>query len=103
MIIAANILSASGDFWSVQNCSKVLDVLGNDTQKLLEDYSTCASPIEQGNLHAVTAVRVNMRGTVVQVNAALNESFGMSGWVNFTLHAIGVEVYVSPSTNPLAG
>lgn len=26
--------------------------------------------------------------------AALNESFGMSGWVALVLHAVGVEVYV---------
>ncbi|KAM0715242.1 hypothetical protein Q7P37_008740 [Cladosporium fusiforme] len=94
MIIAANILSTSGDFWSIQDCAKVLDVFGNDSETLLEIYPTCVSLIQQNNLHATTLVHVNMRGTAVEVMAALNESFGMSGWVAFTLHAIGVEVYL---------
>lgn len=94
MIIAANILTASGDFWSVQECVKVLNVLKDDAELLLKTYPTCASLIEQGNIHAVTAVHVNMEGITVEVMAALNESFGMSGWVAFTLHAIAVEVYV---------
>lgn len=94
MIIAANILTAAGDFWSVQECAKVLDVLKDDVQMLLDVYPACTALIEQGDLGAVTAVHVNMEGTAVEVMAALNESFGMSGWVAFTLHAIGVETYV---------
>lgn len=94
MIIAANILTAAGDFWSVQECAKVLDVLKDDAERLLEVYPACTSLIEQSNLAAVTPAHVNMEGTAVEVMAALNESFGMSGWVAFVLHAIGVEVYV---------
>lgn len=104
MIIAANILTSAGDFWSVQECAKVLDVLKDDVQALLEVYPACANLDKQDNIAAVTTVHVNMEGTAVEVMAALNESFGMSGWVAFALHAIGVEVHVcSLSPNVVYG
>jgi len=96
MIIAAQIVSAAGDFWAVQNCSKLLDVIG-DAQTLVEQYPTCASLINDGNLNAVAAVNANFGGSAVELMSAMNISFGMAGWIATTLHAIGVEVYVSLS------
>lgn len=94
MIAAANILSSSGAgaYFSVQPCAKLLSVLSSSSPdasaNLTALYPSCTSP------SAVAPVRVNMSGSVLEVMAALNESFGMSGWVALVLHAVGVEVYV---------
>ena len=94
MIISAQIISAAGDFWSVQNCAKLLDVIG-DAQTLVEQYPSCSSLIDDGNLKAVAAVNANFGGSTAELMSALNISFGMAGWLATSLHAIGVEVYVS--------
>lgn len=94
MIIAAQIISAAGDFWAVQSCSKLLDVIG-DAQTLVEQYPSCSSLINDGNLKAVAAVNANFGGSVVELMSAMNVSFGMAGWLATSLHTIGVEVYVS--------
>jgi hypothetical protein len=94
MIIAAQILSAAGDFYAVQNCSKLLDVIG-DAATLVEQYPSCSSLIDSNNLKAVAAVNANFGGSAVELMSAMNLSFGMAGWLATSLHAIGVEVYVS--------
>lgn len=94
MIIAAQILSAAGDFWSVQKCTKLLDVIG-DAQTLVEQYPSCSSLVKDGNLKAVAAVNANFGGPAVELMSAMNISFGMAGWLATGLHAIGVEIYVS--------
>jgi hypothetical protein len=96
MLIAAQIVSAIGGFWSVQNCAKLLDVMG-DAQQLAENYPSCASLIDAGNLQAVAAVEADYGGSVEQLMSAMNITFGMAGWLGLGLHAIGVEVYVSRS------
>lgn len=94
MIIAAQIISSAGDFWSVQSCAKLLDVIG-DAQELVQQYPSCSSLIDGGNLGAVAAVNANFGGSAVELMSAMNMSFGMAGWLALGLHAIGVEVYVS--------
>jgi hypothetical protein len=95
MIISAQIISAAGDFWSVQKCAKLLDVIG-DAQTLVEQYPSCSSLINDGNVRAIAAVNANFGGSAVELMSAMNVSFGMAGWLATSLHAIGVEVYVSP-------
>lgn len=94
MIISAQIISAAGDFWSVQNCAKLLDII-EDAQTLVEQYPSCSSFVTDGNLKAVAAVNANFGGSTVELMSAMNVSFGMAGWLATSLHAIGVEVYVS--------
>lgn len=96
MIISAQIVSAAGDFWSVQNCAKLLDVIG-DSKELVENYPSCAALIDANNLQAVAAVKADFGGSVEQLMSAMNISFGMAGWLALGLHALGVEVYVSLS------
>jgi len=96
MIISAQIVSATGDFWTVQSCAKLLDVIGKE-QQLVESYPSCASLIDANNFQAVTAVKANFSGSVEQLMSAMNITFGMAGWLALGLHAIGVEVYVSLS------
>jgi hypothetical protein len=102
MIISAQIISAAGDFWSVQDCAKLLDIVG-DAQTLVEQYPSCASLINDGNLKAVAAVNANFGGSTVELMSAMNISFGMAGWLATSLHAIGVEIYVSLRCDFLLG
>lgn len=102
MIIAARILSSTEDgIWSAQKCTKLLDIV-QDAQQLVQDYPACASLVDSGDTGAVAAVRANFDGTAPQIAAALNESFGMAGWIALVLHAIGVEVYVRASAGRLS-
>lgn len=94
MIIAAQSISSAGDFWSVQSCAKLLDVIG-DAQELVQQYPSCSGLVNGGNLEAVAAVNANFGGSAVESMSAMNMSFGMAGWLALALHAIGVEVYVS--------
>lgn len=94
MIIAAQIISSAGDFWSVQSCVKLLDVIG-DAQELVQQYPSCSGLVGNGNLEAVAAVNANFGGSAVELMSAMNMSFGMAGWLALGLHAVGVEVYVS--------
>jgi len=99
MIIAAQIVSAAGDFWSVQNCAKLLDVIG-DAQQLVDQYPSCASLIDANNFQAVTAIKADFSGSAEQLMSAMNITFGMAGWLALGLHAMGVEVYVGFSFPP---
>lgn len=94
MIISAQIISAAGDFWSVQNCAKLLNII-EDSQTLVEQYPSCSSLVTDGNLKAIAAVNANFGGSTVELMSAMNVSFGMAGWLATSLHAIGVEIYVS--------
>ena len=102
MIISAQIISAAGDFWSVQNCVKLLDIVG-DAQTLVEQYPSCSSLINDGNLKAIAAVNANFGGSTAELMSAMNTSFGMAGWLATSLHAIGVEIYVSLRCDVLLG
>lgn len=101
MIISAQIISVAVNFWSVQNCAKLLDVIG-DAQALVEQYPSCSSLVNDGNLKAIAAVNANFGGSAVELMSAMNVSFGMAGWLATSLHAIGVEVYVSLQCNVLS-
>jgi hypothetical protein len=93
MIIAAQIISSIGSFWSVQPCVKILSVLDNNTTRLGEDFPLCQAFLD-GNLDAQTIVHAEF-ATAPGIIASTNESFGAAGWLALLLHAIGVEIYVS--------
>jgi hypothetical protein len=94
MITAAQIVSAADDFWTVQSCTKIFDVIG-DARTLVDQYPSCSSLANDGNLKALAAVSSNFGGSAAELMSAMNISFGMAGWLATSLHAIGVEVYVS--------
>jgi hypothetical protein len=94
MIIAAQIVSDAGDFWTVQSCAKLFDVI-SDARTLVHQYTPCSSLVNEGNLKAVAAVSSNFGGSAVELMSATNITFGMADCLAASFHAIGVEVYVS--------
>jgi hypothetical protein len=94
MIIAAQNVSAAGDFWTVQSCAEFFDVI-SDARTLVDQCPSCSSLVNDGNLKAVAAVSSNFGGSAVELMSAMNVTFGMADWLATSLHAIGVEVYVS--------
>jgi hypothetical protein len=93
MIIAAQIISRIGTFWSVQPCIKILSVLGNNTTRLVQDFPLCQAFLN-GNHIAQTIVHAEFH-TAPGIIASTNEAFGAAGWLALLLHAVGVEIYVS--------
>lgn len=65
-------------------------------QATLARYPECASYLNGTNPGQQAAVHANFgSGEPVEIGAAMNMCFGMALWVALSLHAIGVEVYVS--------
>jgi hypothetical protein len=97
MILATVIISKTGEYYAAWSCAKIESALPSSSM-LLSQYPACASYVNGSNPNAVAPVLANLDGeTGVNAGAALNLSFGMGLWLSVVLHAIGVEIYVSPS------
>lgn len=95
MIISAMIISNKGHY-AVWSCAKITATIAKDVD-LVSANPACASYADGSNLDQVSAVLADMGGTsAVNAGAALNMNFGMALWLAFVIHALGVEVYVSP-------
>ena len=60
-------------------------------------YPACASYLNGTDVGQEAVVHADFGGDVsTELGAALNMSFGMALWLALALHAVGVEIYVSP-------
>ena len=95
MLLSAVIISQLDDVYSAQSCVKMLNVLKNSTE-LTEQYPSCSALTVGGDMTAQAVVKAEfLSGGLLGTMASLNESFGMAGWLALSLHAVGVEIYVS--------
>jgi hypothetical protein len=95
MIISATIISNKGHY-AVWSCAKIAATISGNMD-LVSAYPACASYADGSNLNQVSAVLADMDGaSAANAGAALNVNFGMALWLASAIHAIGVEVYVSP-------
>jgi hypothetical protein len=92
MIIAAQIISNQG-YYAVWTCAKIESTLP-DPSSLLNHYPTCAGYATGANPAQVSLVEASFDGGSTGVGASLNLNFGMALWLAFTLHALGVEIYL---------
>lgn len=93
MIVAATIISNKG-YYIVWPCAKIADTI-DAGMDLVSEYPACAAYANGSNLNQVSAVLADMDGSSsANAGAALNMNFGMALWLAFTLHALGIEVYV---------
>lgn len=93
MVIVA-IAASDQDYYIVWSCAKIASTLP-DKSRLVPDYPLCASYADGSNLEQVSPVHASMGGgSLANVGAALNLSFGAALWLAFNLHALGVEIYV---------
>jgi NADH:ubiquinone oxidoreductase subunit 6 (subunit J) len=94
MILAAIVISKTGEYNAAWPCSKIESALPKPAM-LLAMYPACAAYINGSNPGQSAVVLANLDGdTGVNAGAALNMSFGMALWLATSLHAIGVELYV---------
>jgi len=97
MIIAAMVISKQ-DYFVAWPCAKIQSTI-LDASAFLASYPSCAAYIDGTNLNEFALVKASMEGLGgANVGAALNVPFGMALWLSVAIHAIGVEVYVNPTT-----
>lgn len=62
-------------------------------------YPSCAAYVNGTDLNEFALVKASMEGPDgANIGAALNVPFGMALWLSVAIHAIGVEIYVNPTT-----
>jgi len=95
LVIATTIIASSG-YQATMPCAKVNYILQSD-EALLQRYPACAPFVNGTNPDQYTIIDANFNGTdAAQIAAAVNMTAGMALWLAFLIHAVGVEVYVSP-------
>lgn len=96
MIIMANIISSTGEYYAYRPCVQVDYTLGQNQTRAL--YPAC-EPFYTGqnpDQFVLIPARIGTEGTnAATAAAALGETFGAAFWLAFVLHAVGVEIYVS--------
>lgn len=85
-ITAAQIISMIGSYYIAMRCDQIQGSGGN-----ISRYPTCAPG--QVGFAVVHADYVNPRG-IEEVAAAFQLSFGMSLWLAFLMHIVGMEIYL---------
>ncbi|KAL5388625.1 hypothetical protein PMIN06_003051 [Paraphaeosphaeria minitans] len=93
LIIATNIISAVGSYYTVWPCAKIAYTMRSD-EATLEAYPECASYVNGSDLFQQAVVHAQFGGHPTEIGAALNMCFGMALWLALAMHAIGVEVYL---------
>jgi hypothetical protein len=96
MFIAATIISNQSGWFEAMPCSMIEYILP-DPSLLPRAFPSCADFASGGNPEQWTVVPADITNapTPAHAAAALRLSFGMAAWLAFSLHAAGVEIYVS--------
>lgn len=98
--ISATVITAVGGYYNIWPCAK-LDYVLESANATLSKYPSCAGFYDGSNIDAQAMVKADMdNGGPEGIGAALGLSFGLSSWLAFVIHAIGVEFYVSPHAIP---
>lgn len=87
-----------GSYYYAMPCQKITGVMASfrmPTQLVLALYPACESYLNGTNLDQHAVVPADFTGGPEQAAALLDITFGMSIWMAFVLHAVGIEVYVS--------
>jgi len=96
MIIMANIIGSTGEYYAYRPCAQIDYILGENRTRTL--YTGCEAFYTGQNLdqYVLILARIGQPGTnAATAGAALGESFGAAFWLALLLHAAGIEVYVS--------
>jgi hypothetical protein len=94
------IITMIGDYYYAMPCSKILGILAAfkiPSQALPGFYPECVPFVKGASPNQYAVVHAGSYGRPEQVAAALDITFGMTLWLALMIHAIGVEIYVSPT------
>ncbi len=101
MIIMANVISSTGEYYAYRPCAQINYTLGENRTRTL--YPSC-EPFYTGqnpDQYVLIPAKIGGQGTnAATTAAALDESFGAAFWLALVLHAVGIEVYVTSATSP---
>ena len=92
-ITGTKIVSAMSHHHLAMECAK-LDYMMEDRPATLSTYPDCVSYYNGNNPDQMAVVQANFDGSVEQIAASLNITFGMATWLALMLHAAGVEIYL---------
>jgi hypothetical protein len=94
-IIMAMIISSggTGEYWAARQCAQVDYTLGENQTRAL--YPDCEAFYSGEDPYKHTLIKATMNEDAMTAGATLGLSFGPAIWLGLTLHAVGIEVYVS--------
>jgi Predicted membrane protein (DUF2306) len=90
MVIAAQIISAIGSYYTIFSCKELSFTLDGDPRDLESVYPQCTA-----NSSANAIVHANFGNQQENIGASLRMTFGMAMWLAIFLHVLGVEVYLN--------
>ncbi|KAG9605835.1 hypothetical protein KCU77_g583, partial [Aureobasidium melanogenum] len=94
MIISAQIISMSRDWYTVRPCAQIAFALGQS--KTLVAYPQCAEYFNGNAPNLPVIVTADFASdNSMELSAALGIPFGAAGWLSLLLHTIAIETYVS--------
>jgi hypothetical protein len=94
--LSAIIISTMYGYYDARPCGQILETFKGSQEATLHFYPECASYFSGANPGQYAVVHADMDGTAIEVAVALGLNFGAATWLALALHAIGVEIYVSP-------
>lgn len=75
-------------------CAKVSFLVGSE-ESTLQQYPDCEAYFSGEDVNKAVLVTASMEGNGSNATAILSLGFGAAFWLAFTMHAVGVEIYVS--------
>lgn len=94
ILILSALINTNAGYLVPMPCAKVAWLIG-DQQETLQQYPECEAYFSGQDVNKVALVSASMQGNESNVTGLLSLSFGAAFWLAYTLHAVGVEIYVS--------
>ena len=93
LIISTLIISTMSRYRLAMECAK-LDYIIEDRLEMSSTYPDCVAYFNGTQPDQTAVVQANFNGSVEQIGASLDMTFGMAMWLALWLHAVGVEIYL---------
>ncbi|KAI0378116.1 hypothetical protein F5Y04DRAFT_262447 [Hypomontagnella monticulosa] len=94
MFASAFIVSRIGGYYMAQPCDKI-DFVLRGREKTLSRYPGCEPFYNGENPTQHVVVRANMiTRDIVELFTAFNITYAMAGWLAFTIHIAGIEIFL---------
>src|SRR3569833_2685182 len=100
MSSSAVTISSIGGYYAVRPCGQIDEALGGNQTAVISAYPDCGAYFSGAVSGQRAFVRADMSGNLAEGSVALGLNFGAAGWLALTLHAIGIEIYVSSLDSP---
>jgi hypothetical protein len=97
MFIGSMIITTMPGYYQSRSCPQIQSAFNGSQKTTLHFYPECMAYFNGSNPDKHALVHANMKGTAIEVASALGMNFGAAAWLALALHAIGIEIYVSPS------